>query len=306
MLRRTGVVLLLLLAQLIAQSQVAQTSLEPSKILIGEHSILTFTIALPKDKSLQLPVFNEKINEKVEIVNYGTTDTLAGTNPGERIIKRSLVVTSWEEGYHAIAPFNFLIVHENDTIVVESEPILLEVEPFSIEEHTDLKDIKPIVTVPITLAELKYYILAAILLALIIWLLVRYLKNRKRKPVAESIWEKPDIPAYIAAISSLEQLKSEKLWQQGFVKDYHSRLTDIIRHYIEKRFGVLALEKTTGELFIAMKPVKEAEQVMKPLKDCLELADLVKFAKHSPSPSENETSMDIAFEFVNHTKIVTQ
>jgi len=297
---------LLISMGLITVAQSVSTTLEPSKILIGEQSVITFTIEVPRGKNLQMPVFNERFNEKIEIIDYGTTDTLTDRSNDGLTIKRSLIITSWEEGFHAIAPFNFLLIEGADTLLVESEPVLYEVQTLSMEENTDLKDIKPIISVPITLAELKYYILGAILAAVLVWLFIRYLKRRKKKPVPESIWEKPDIPAHVAAISSLELLKSEKLWQQGFIKVYHTRLTDIVRHYIEKRFGVQALEMTTHELLIAMDTVIEAREVMAPLKDSLELADLVKFAKHIPSPSENETSMDIAFEFVNHTKIVAQ
>jgi len=279
------------------------TTLEPKKILMGEHAMLSFTIEYPAGARLEIPVFNEKINEKIEILNHGSNDTLVVPNRREVVtIKRELRITSWEEGYHAIAPFSFLVIDGRDTLYMESEPLLLEVEPFSIEEHTDLKDIKAIQSAPITLAELKYYILGAVVLALLIWGLIRYLKNRKVAPEPESIWEKPEIPAHIAAISSLEQLKAMKLWQQGKVKEYHVRLTDIIRHYIEKRFRVGAMEMTSSEIMHAVEPLAEIDTVRHDLLSILQRADLVKFAKAEPLPNENDQSMSLAFDFVQQTK----
>ena len=45
------------------------------------------------------------------------------------------------------------------------------------------------------------------------------------------------IPLHKLALQKLDQLAREELWQKGFIKDYHSRITDIIREYFEKQFG---------------------------------------------------------------------
>ncbi len=282
--------------------QQVNSSLDPQKILMGEHVTLTFDVEIPAKSILQMPVFNEVINEKIEILNYGTTDTLRSENQGFVRLQRTLRVTSWEEGYHAIAPVEFVLLINGDTLVIESEPMLLEVDTFSIEEHTDLKDIKDILSAPVTLAELKYYILGVILLVILVWLALRYWKKRKKQPVPQSIWEKPDIPAHIAAISSLEKLRAQKLWQQGKVKEYHIQLTDIIRRYLEKRFKVGAMEMTTAEIMLAMENKPEMKKNGEGLQEILTLADLVKFAKHQPGTTDNEISMDMAFEFVNDTR----
>lgn len=282
--------------------QQVNASLEPEKILMGEHVTLTFDLEIPAEVTLQMPVFNEMINEKIEILDHGSTDTLSSEVEGFTRLSRKLRVTSWEEGFHAIAPVEFLLLQNGDTLLLESEPLLLEVEAFSVEEHTDLKDIKGILSAPITLAELKYYILGIVLLVILIWLAIRYWKRREKKPEPESIWEKPEIPAHIAAISSLEKLKAQKLWQQGKVKAYHIQLTDIVRRYLEKRFKITALEMTTAEIMQAMRNKAEMKENSDNLREMLTLADLVKFAKHEPSSTDNEISMDMAFEFVNNTR----
>lgn len=282
--------------------QQVNASLEPEKILIGEHVTLTFDLEIPAEATLQMPVFNEMINEKIEILDHGSTDTLSSEVEGFTRLSRKLRVTSWEEGFHAIAPVEFLLLQNGDTLLLESEPLLLAVEAFSVEEHTDLKDIKGILSAPITLAELKYYILGIVLLVILIWLAIRYWKRREKKPEPESIWEKPEIPAHIAAISSLEKLKAQKLWQQGKVKAYHIQLSDIVRRYLEKRFKITALEMTTAEIMQAMRNKAEMKENGDNLREMLTLADLVKFAKHEPSSTDNEISMDMAFEFVNNTR----
>lgn len=294
-------VLLMSSAVFPVQARQVSTSIEPEKILIGEHVQLSFSLQIPREAILIPPVFNEKIHEKIEILDYGKQDSLPTTDTDKIRIQRNLTITSWEEGFHAIAPFEFTVVMQEDTLVWESEAILLEVEAFSIEEHTDLKDIKSIFSVPVTLAEVLPWVLGAILLAVLIYLLIRYLKKRKPKAEAPTIWEKPDVPAHIAAISSLEKLKSKKLWQNGKLKQYHSELTDILRHYIEKRFQVPAMEMTTTEIMQRLEQKLVQEGLYDRLKENLQLADLVKFAKHQPLADQNEEAMTEAFVFVHQT-----
>lgn len=282
------------------------TGLEPGKILMGEPVELSFTIEFHDSLRMEMPVFNEQITDKAEILHYGTTDKLPSTEPNHLKVLRTLRITSWEEGFHPIKPFVFRFISATDTLEVESEPVLLEVEPFILDEHADIKDIKSIISAPVTLGEILPWLLALWLLAAIITGIVLYLKKRKPRAQPQTIWQKPDIPAHIAAISSLEKLKAQKLWQQGKVKQYHSELTDILRHYIEKRYGIHAMEMTSSEIMEAIngKPdKKEAEEI---LGQCMQLADLVKFAKYSPEAQDNEKSMEAAFEFVNLTRLREQ
>lgn len=288
---------------LTVKAQQISNSIEPSKILIGEPVELSLIIEFPDSLQLEMPVFNEQINEKIEIIHYGETDTLNVANRNNIRIQRTLRITSWEDGFHPVEPFSFRFIGTNDTIEIESEPLLLEVEPFLVDEHSDLKDIKSLIAAPVTLREVIPWLLILFAFAAIVFGLIYYLKRRKPKVSAATIWEKPDIPAHIAAISSLEKLKAQKLWQQGKIKQYHSELTDILRHYIEKRFIINAMEMTSAEIMseISGKPDDiRAEEV---LWNCLQLADLVKFAKHLPETSENEISMDAAYEFVNLTRV---
>ena len=112
-------------------------------------------------------------------------------------------------------------------------------------------------------------------------------------------------PISIEALENLRILKDEKLWQNGFEKEYHIRLSDIIRTYIEKRYGVTALEQTTDEIMRHTRTLESIDEVLRnKLKQILMLSDMVKFAKELPLPNENEMSIDNAFEFVNKTVLI--
>jgi hypothetical protein len=64
---------------------------------------------------------------------------------------------------------------------------------------------------------------------------------------------------------------------------------------------VRAVEMTTPEILGSIKKNDLNKKDVELLSEILELADLVKFAKFKAQPSENEQSMDWAFDFVKHT-----
>ena len=98
-------------------------------------------------------------------------------------------------------------------------------------------------------------------------------------------------------------MKEAKIWKDGKVKEYQTDLTDVVREYIGRRFDVQSTEKTSDETLRAMKPLIDKELFAK-LSKMLQLADLVKFAKWTTTPDENEMALSTAYEFVNETKIV--
>lgn len=280
-----------------ASSPQVRVRLEPDSIKIGQRTAYFIELDAPAQSTVHWPAFSDSLTKKIEVLSFGRIDTLSA-NGQQYTLAQQLLITAWEPGFIAIAPAPFLLVENGDTIRVESEPLLLQVLAPELAEDAAPYDIKPIFKVPVTPAEVFPWLLAGILLALAVWLLWRYLKKRKTKPVAESIWEKPEIPAHIAAISSLESLKNKKLWQNGKVKLYHSELTFILRMYLEKRFGIIALEMTSAEIFQAVPVHLKEEEQIEWIRFILDLADLVKFARYEPQAQQNEECMDLALEFV--------
>ena len=75
---------------------------------------------------------------------------------------------------------------------------------------------------------------------------------------------------------------------------------------MEKILKTAGAERVSDKAKAALKMVVEeiADDICNNLNTLLELADLVKFAKWHPLPDENESSMQIAYDFVLKTKLV--
>ena len=105
------------------------------------------------------------------------------------------------------------------------------------------------------------------------------------------------------AIKELDEIKQQKLWQQGRSKEYYTLITETLRRYIVDRFDINAMEMTSGEILDIIRKQHEADSVYENLKQILNLSDFVKFAKMNPLPDENDLSMVNAYLFINQTKI---
>lgn len=162
---------------------------------------------------------------------------------------------------------------------------------------------------PFIFAEIKDYaiygIIILILLGLLIWWLVWYIRN-KWQARERIVKPAPKLPPHVVAIKALDELKNRKLWQNGKHKLYYSSLTEILRVYIDGRWDIGALEMTTDEIISALRDVELPHQSRSALIAILRSADMVKFAKATPDAEENEQSFIDAYYFVENTKIVTE
>ena len=110
------------------------------------------------------------------------------------------------------------------------------------------------------------------------------------------------LPPHEKALMALSQLRDEKLWQGGREKEYYTHLTDILREYLSGRFGIQAMEMTSSQIVEALRSNQETRLLNKQMKEILEMADFVKFAKLKPAPDDNESAMRNAVSFVEETR----
>lgn len=107
-------------------------------------------------------------------------------------------------------------------------------------------------------------------------------------------------------MQQLSELKEAKLCEKGQEKEFYTRLTDILRVYIDTRFGINAMEMTSSQIIEALNSNEISKEPNKYMKQILETADFVKFAKVRPLPEDNTKSFNWATQFVVDTKPIEQ
>ena len=182
-------------------------------------------------------------------------------------------------------------------IITDSVVVNIHTVPVSTAE--EIKDVKFPISIPYDWMWLFLWVAVAnILLAAGYYLYKKYKQKKAEKPVEKKIIT---IPPHVKALAALDNLKSEQLWQKGFIKDYHSRISEIIRIYFEERFDLPAMEFTTSETIKHLESIKEKDIILDITYSFLSNADLVKFAKFQPLETVNEEMMKQAKEIIQST-----
>lgn len=268
-----------LLFSLISYSQVTIKS-DTTKIRIGEQ----FDYQIEVDAINGVEFYKLRLDslQKIEVIKSHDIDTLK-----EKLIKK-YTLTSFDSGRYQLPKQLVKIFSKpvfTDSLIIDVSTVAVDtikqpLFPIKAIQHQklDLKDY----------AKNYWYLLPIlIVLAFIVW----YFFIRKKETEEERIAK---IPPFEMAVQQLESLDKKLLWQNNKTKEYYSELTDIIRTYIEKELKVQALESTTNEL---VKSIKKFNNIQKldiskktilKLKDLLQEADLVKFAKSKPFANEIE------------------
>jgi hypothetical protein len=281
-------------------SIVINTSLDSTVICLGDQTGLRFEANCDANEYVTFPTFGKQLIDGVEIVRQSGIDSTIDKQG--KHYKQELMLTSFEDSLFFIEPIAFAC--GSDTAY--SETITLNfVQPFVLDSTNAICDIRDIQKAPIWWWGYIRWILGVLLLAGICWLIWWLLGkignyNGKYMPAAK---KEPERPAEEVALEELDRIREEKIWTQGRTKQYHTELTDVLRTYIAKRFGIASTEKTSDETLQAMKPVlKDQRELHASLTKVLQLADLVKFAKCPATPDENEQALHIADDFVDETK----
>ncbi len=286
-----------------AQPTTVSATMDSTILLVGEQTRLTFTVAQMRNRQVCAPVFSDTIVSGLEIVERLPLDTQLADD-GLLLVSQSYVLTSFDSALYFIDAQPF--VDGADTLY--SNPLSLKVVsiPVDTAQHA-IADIKPVYAPPFDWPLFWLIVLITLgvaALAVIGFFVYRYVK-RHAAPSAE-VAEPQDLrPAHEIALERLDVIKAEKLWQQNRAKEYHTQLTDVVRDYIARRFGICAVEQTSAEILAGIQPELSGQKtVYADLKTLLTTSDLVKFAKYKPLVSEDEKSLALAYQFVEATKEV--
>jgi hypothetical protein len=281
---------------------------DSTSIYIGDQIAYRITVDQPEGLNLALKPLKDTLCKNIEILAGPVTDTLKITDGRIKFESRYLV-TSFDSGRYAVPPVYAEVSDASGIRRFYSDYSFLEVNRVKIAPQDTASKIFDIIgpyKAPVTFGEILPWLLLAAAAGLVIWgALILYRRLRKHKIVPEEVIIIE--PAHIIAFRDLDKLKEEQLWQKGEIKQYYSRLTEIVRLYLENRFKVYSLEMTTSEtLEELLKTGFKKDESYSRLKSVLNGADLVKFAKYKPDPSENENHFGDVWKFVDSTKVVEQ
>lgn len=214
------------------------------------------------------------------------------------------IVAVYDSGTAILPPLQFVCIvpHDSTPQTIATNPLIFSIRLVEVDTTQAIKDIKPVISIPLTVAEWSLILGTIVGAALLVRGILVY-RRRKQAEMTDEEYIPPPKAAHILALEELALLKEKRLWQQGLIKPYYSEVTEIIRRYFEHRFGFQALEQTTDETMDDLRRYAHAHPILEQTDRILRRADLVKFAKHQASIPEHEETLALAYEIVDKTKV---
>ncbi len=272
---------------------------------IADRLNLTIEVFSAEDYEARLPAFGEKLDQ-FGIVDYTTPQPeLVEGNKTKRA--RAYTLEPFLSGDYVIPPMKVEFWKKDEENAkrheLETEEIEITIKSPLAEDVADLQihDIEEPVEMPRPKAAdrpLFWIGLGCLAVALIAGALYFALRGKERAAGVVSL------PAHEIAYRELERLIAEDLPGKGEIKEFYQRISDILRRYIENRFGLHAPEQTTEEFLAAL----GSDATLAPghkslLKNFLLHCDLVKFAAHEPSTEDIQKTFDSCKNFIGETKV---
>lgn len=294
---------LLLALPLVGQEVRVIPTLDPAKILIGEQTILKVRIAHPKDADARLILPKDTLVNGVEIMGVALTDSTAVT---DRLMEHvyEVTITSFDSANYALNNIQAMVAGE--LYNADEAPVLMVTTvPVDLSQPEAFSDIKDQWKPDFVWQDYLWLILTVlglILLAIGGYFLWRYLQKRKSRPAQVEKEMAPLLDPYEEAMKGMEELREARLWEQNQVKEYYTAMTDILRRFIWRVYGIDTAEKTSSEILESFRSTVDNTALQNDLRKILTTADIVKFAKYIPMPDDNISLMNASVSFVKEQK----
>lgn len=275
----------------------ARIVVEPGEAQVADPIKLTLGIKAPADADVQVTM--PSVAKELKELAVREEGTLRVEDlEGNRIWRQTWIVDSNLSGARQIPALTFRVGDQELT----TDPLEITVvsslgEPDA-TDPTRFADIEGPLTIERPFPWLKVAVVAAG--ALLIMAVVAVWLNRRRRLAA--LRAARPLPPHVWALAELNGLRQDRLIEQNRVQVFFYRLSDIVRTYIERRFGLLAPERTTEEF---LRELQRSDALSHRHKDLLgaflTACDLVKFARHEPTGEETDGSLQAAERFVKET-----
>lgn len=300
--------MMLLALPAMAGNTTISAKLDSTHVLMGKTIGLHINVVQDRDvNGLMLNLVADTLNAKVEIADKGKADTTALDN-NRLQINRDITLQAFDPGTYQLPAILYVV--GGDTLR-SKETLTLTVDSIKVDPQGKIKDFKPVAEAPFKLLDWVpdfisdywwAWLAGLLLLAFGIYAYFKWYKKgiNPLKPV------KKRLPPYEEAMQALSNLKSRNLWQNGQEKEYYTTLTDILRVYIDRRFGINAVEMTSTQIMDKIRQNEDAHIAKEQLNNVLEIADFVKFANMHTLADDNEIAFQRAVNFVEQTKPLPQ
>jgi hypothetical protein len=298
--RGAGTALLLLAANAGAYEIGVGATLKPDTVTIGDRILYEAAFQVPPGFKAT-PAFTATQFADWEVL--GTQAVPPRQLPGGAVEQRvRVVLTVWTTSVTATPALPFTISAPGvkpRTVSAPALKITVESVLAKAEDKSNLRSPKGMVGFRVW-----WPYVVGVLVVLGLGLAIWAWRRRKRLKELEALGLLPGVPRRPpeeVAWEALDALLASPLLEEGQVKLFYIQLGDILRRYLEGRFRVSVLDRTTAELLPELRAVAPLRPLLGDVRLFFDTCDLVKFAKHLPDRAEIDADVARARALVDQT-----
>lgn len=298
--RQLVTLLFIIIGQIAFGQPQVEMKMDSTSMMIGDQMSMQLRVKHSPRTVVLLPK-GVKLGDKIEVLSE--RDSTAKISTDEILTQKSMMITAFDSGVYVIPPVPIQTETNGIIDTIFSKAMQLTVVSPVLDTTKNIAPIKDILPEDLSFQEDILPILIGIFVVLILISIIYYYTKKRKEKVIETVVEAaPKLPPNVIAYLKLKELEEKELWQKGDFKTYHSEISYTMREYLENRYEIPALESVTDEIMASLNGFEiESKQVIN-LKNILQTADLVKFAKLIPSETEHRQAMDFSLEFIEKTK----
>jgi hypothetical protein len=285
---------------LFAQKVSPSLKIEANDVLIGDQVKTTVSVEIEQGKNVSFPKLSEYWkSENVEILNLSDIEK-SNSNEGKQILKQTLTLVFWDTGKYMLPalPFGYISGESSDTVFSEKLNVKVRYPDGIVGDSTYMAPIKSILDEQknfwdylIDYKNVIYTFIFLLVASTLIYLIIKRIKGNRNRNAFLSPEEKA-----LKALNRLLEADYSKKGQHAF---YHEGVSLIVRTYLYEKYELKALESTTGQILDDISDVEIPAQLKSEMRELLETADLVKYAKASPLPVADKFAADYIVKLVN-------
>jgi len=267
-------------AGLTAQAATLTDAVDTATVTVGDRVHLNITVEhavgarVVWPDSLDLSPFEVQAAER-------TPPSTQGDRVRSGVV---LTLAAFELGQLEVPDFEVVVEGPGDASqVLTTHRFGIEVVSVGTDEGGDIRDIRGPLWIPVGVVTVSLWMLGVLAaVALLLWVVRRMRRRGDDEPARAAVPARPPVEV---ALEALDAIEASPLLERGQVKEYHIRVSEVLRIYVEGRFRTPALEMTTREVVVALGRTDADEAFVTGLAACLDACDMVKFAKVRPDAS---------------------
>lgn len=302
--RRTILIPLLLILALAMVGPVAAQSSEPieatllvpdGEFTVGDPIELTLAVSHTAGYQVIMPKLAAEWGDFV--VQSQSPPVTAEQDDGTEITSQIIDARLFAPGTFETPPLTITVTDgtgQVSEILAQSVPV--NIASVLVEGDTELRDIKPQAELPYL--NLLLWVVAGLVIALVAASIYLIIRRRGTQQILAAIDNR--LPHEVA-LDELDRIEGLALPDAGRFKQHYTLVSDCMRIYMERRFDVPMMEKTTAEIQAGLKEIDLHPGIAGQYMSLLDISDLVKFSRYTPEVASAYGPLTSARQIVQTT-----